>query len=118
MLEFRNFIERTEGHGKTFALSEAGGIILDSSMPIWKKAQKFLGEEDSKAILRISSKLQDLEKAAHICYGCIEKIECFCTFCGIILIAMGLMATPFCTEVRSMFLFFDIVLTLERVRSV
>lgn len=67
LLESRGFIERTEGHGKTFALSEAGEMTLDAAIPIWKKAQKkmevFLGEEDSKAILRIGSKLQDLGKA-------------------------------------------------------
>lgn len=67
LLESRGFVERTEGHGKTFALSKAGETTLDAAIPIWKKAQKkmekFLGEEDSKAILRIGSKLQELEEA-------------------------------------------------------
>lgn len=66
VLESRGFIERTEGHGKTFALSEVGEKTLDTAIPIWEKAQKkievFLGKEDSKAILRIGCKLQNLEK--------------------------------------------------------
>ncbi len=67
LLESRGFIERTEGHGKTFALSEVGEMTLNAAIPIWEKAQKkmelFWGEEDSKAILRIGSRLQDIEKA-------------------------------------------------------
>lgn len=62
-LRTRCLIEQTEGHGKTFHLSETGQNALTAAVPIWNAAQKkmeaFLGEEDSKAILRIGSKLQD-----------------------------------------------------------
>lgn len=65
LLESRGFIERTVGHGKTFALSEVGEMTLAAAIPIWEKAQKkmesFLGEEDSEAILRIGSKFQNIE---------------------------------------------------------
>lgn len=66
VLENRGVIERTEGHGKTFSLSKAGKSALDAAIPVWEEAQKkmelFLGEEDSNAILRIGSKLQEMEK--------------------------------------------------------
>lgn len=67
LLESRGFIERTEGHGKTFALAKTGEIALDTAIPIWENAQKkmeiFLGKEDSEGILRIACKLQGLEKS-------------------------------------------------------
>lgn len=68
VLEARGLIEQTAGHGKTFTLSEAGKSALDAAIPVWEKAQKkmelFLGEEDSKAILRLGSKLQEMGKAS------------------------------------------------------
>lgn len=66
VLEARGLIEQTHGHGKTFSLSETGKKALDEAIPVWEQAQKkmelFLGEEDSNAILRIGSKLQELAK--------------------------------------------------------
>lgn len=67
VLQSRCFIESAEGHGKTFKLSETGEKALESAIPVWNIAQKkmetFLGKDDSKAILRIGSKLQELKKA-------------------------------------------------------
>lgn len=63
VLQFRCFIEPAEGHGKTFRLSETGEKALEAAVPVWniaKKMETFLGEDDSKAILRIGSKLQKL----------------------------------------------------------
>lgn len=65
VLQSRCFIEAAEGHGKAFQLSEAGKKALTAAIPVWNIAQEkmkaFLGEEDSKAILRIGSKLQELK---------------------------------------------------------
>ena len=65
VLEAKNFIEKTEGHGKTFTLSETGKKTLESAVTVWndtqKKIESFLGKEDSEAILRIGAKLQTLE---------------------------------------------------------
>lgn len=64
-LESRGLIEKTEGHGKTFTLSEIGKKALGEAVVIWNETQKkiknFLGEEDSEAVLRIGAKLQNLE---------------------------------------------------------
>lgn len=64
-LESRGLIEKTEGHGKTFTLSENGKKALGEAVVIWNETQKkiknFLGEEDSEAVLRIGAKLQNLE---------------------------------------------------------
>ena len=64
LLETRDFIEMTEGHGKTFMLSEAGKTALQEAIPIWnavqKKVKAILGEDDAEAILRIGSKLQNI----------------------------------------------------------
>lgn len=64
-LESRGLIEKTEGHGKTFTLSENGKKALSEAVVIWNETQKkiknFLGEEDSEAVLRIGAKLQNLE---------------------------------------------------------
>lgn len=65
LLESRGFLERIEGPGKTFALSEAGEATLATAVPLWEKAQekmkKLLGEEDAEAVLRIGGKLQGTE---------------------------------------------------------
>ena len=67
LLESRNLIEKTEGHGKTFTLSAAGKKSLEAAVTVWNEAQKkmelFLGKEDSEAVLRIGSKLQTLKTA-------------------------------------------------------
>ena len=64
-LQSRGLIEGTEGHGKTFALSEKGLHALDTATVIWQqmqeKMEQFLGKEDADAILRIGSRLQDLK---------------------------------------------------------
>ena len=66
LLESRNLIEKTEGHGKTFTLSAAGKKSLEAAVTVWNEAQKkmelFLGKEDAEAILRIGSKLQTLKE--------------------------------------------------------
>ena len=45
-----------------------GANILEKAIPIWQKAQedmeKFLGKDDTEAILRIGAKLQELEKCS------------------------------------------------------
>ena len=65
LLESRNLIEKTEGHGKTFTLSATGKKALEEAIPAWDEAQKkielFLGKEDSEAILRIGGRLQNLK---------------------------------------------------------
>ena len=62
LLQNRGLVEIVEGHGKTFALSSEGTMILEKAMPLWEKAQmqieKILGKEDVEAIFRISDKLQ------------------------------------------------------------
>ena len=64
-LQSRGLIEGTEGHGKTFALSEKGRHALDTATVIWQqmqeKMEQFLGKEVADAILRIGSRLQDLK---------------------------------------------------------
>lgn len=61
-----NLIEQTVGSGKTFQLSETGEQALAYAIPLWEAAQKeieeHLGEEDSKAILRLESKLMDFQQ--------------------------------------------------------
>ena len=65
LLESRNLIEKTEGHGKAFTLSALGKKSLEAAAIVWSEAQKkmelFLGKEDSEAILRIGYKLQALK---------------------------------------------------------
>ena len=67
LLESRGLIEKTEGHGKAFTLSAKGKESLEAAASVWnetqKKMERFLGKEDSEAILRIGSKLQDLNDA-------------------------------------------------------
>lgn len=62
LLQNRGLVEIVDGHGKTFALSSEGTMILEKAMPLWEKAQmqieKILGKEDVEAIFRISDKLQ------------------------------------------------------------
>lgn len=67
LLESRGLIDKTEGHGKTFTLSEHGKTSLEAAIPIWKETQKkmeqFLGKEDADAVLRIGEKLQSLKES-------------------------------------------------------
>ena len=52
-LQSHGLIEGTEGHGKTFALSEKGRHALDTATVIWQqmqeKMEQFLGKEDADA---------------------------------------------------------------------
>ena len=64
LLQSRDFVEISEGHGKVFTLSPEGKRVLDLAAPLWRKAQEqieaVLGKEDTAAALRISEKLQRL----------------------------------------------------------
>ncbi len=68
LLQTRGLIVQTEGHGKTFGLSEDGKQRLDRAIPLWEQAQgkleAILGKEDAAALLRIGSKLQDAASGA------------------------------------------------------
>ena len=65
LLEDHGFIERTEGNGKTFTLSEYGENVLSTAVPIWNETQheieSFLGMETAKVILQLGVKLQELK---------------------------------------------------------
>ena len=58
--------EGGKGKGHQFKLTSKGKKTLENAKPKWEEAQykikKFLGEEDSLALLRIADKLQYLEK--------------------------------------------------------
>lgn len=77
VLQARQFIDLAEGHGKTFKLSETGEKALEAAIPVWNIAQKkmeaFLGKDDSKAILRIGSKLQELKNTNLTNYKLVEN---------------------------------------------
>lgn len=66
VLEKYGYITLTEGHGKTYTLTSCGNETLSAAIPVWEKLQEqiesFLGKEDTDAILRISAKLQMLNK--------------------------------------------------------
>ena len=66
LLQSRNLVNLTEGHGKVFTLSPEGRKVLEQAIPLWEKAQEqirgVLGEEDTEAIFRISGKLQELNR--------------------------------------------------------
>ncbi|MDO4650113.1 MAG: MarR family winged helix-turn-helix transcriptional regulator [Eubacteriales bacterium] len=68
VLEKHNFIELTEGSGKTYCLSDYGREALEIAIPIWEKKQQemeeFLGTDDIEALLRIASKLNHLKEKA------------------------------------------------------
>lgn len=67
LLESRELIEMTEGHGKTYTLSAVGKKSLEAALPVWEEAQRkielFLGKEDTEAVLRIGGRLQELKQA-------------------------------------------------------
>lgn len=58
--------EGGEGKGHQFKLTKKGEKVLKNAKTKWKNAQdkmkKFLGEEDSAALLRIADKLQYLDE--------------------------------------------------------
>lgn len=55
--------EVVKGRGKTFALTEIGSQVLAEGRPRWETAQaaleSYLGDADTKAILRIGEKLKN-----------------------------------------------------------
>lgn len=65
LLKNRSLIKMTEGHGKTFMLSQTGEESLQKAIPFWNTAQEkikaILGEEDAEALLRINDKLQNMK---------------------------------------------------------
>ena len=60
-LEAGGYIQRFDGRGKVFTLSERGKETLAQATPLWESAQEkvraALGEEDAAALLRIGQKL-------------------------------------------------------------
>ena len=58
--------EGGEGKGRQFKLTKRGEKLIENVKPKWEEAQdkikKFLGEEDSSALLRIADKLQYLDE--------------------------------------------------------
>ena len=65
LLQTRDFVKMSEGHGKVFTLSSEGKRVLALAAPLWQKAQEqieaVLGTDDTTAVFRISEKLQGLE---------------------------------------------------------
>lgn len=65
LLESHGLVEGTQGHGKSFTLSQEGRSCLEAAIPVWREAQRrveaFLGKEDAGAVLRIGGKLQALK---------------------------------------------------------
>ena len=66
VLQERGWIAQTHlGHGKQFALTDAGEVVLKEAIPIWEQTQaemeRFLGQADAEAVLRVGEKLQGLE---------------------------------------------------------
>lgn len=66
LLQAHDYIQAVAGHGKVFTLSPWGEQALASAKPLWQKAQEqievVLGNDDIDALLRISDKLQSLNK--------------------------------------------------------
>ncbi|MDD7362859.1 MAG: MarR family winged helix-turn-helix transcriptional regulator [Peptoniphilus sp.] len=64
-LEAQMLLERTSGRGKTYKLSDKGFETLKVAVPLWEDAQtdieRFLGDRDAEAILRIGQNLQYLK---------------------------------------------------------
>lgn len=67
LLQKREYIEETDGNGKTFCLSATGEQILSEAVQAWNRAQdeikSFLGAEDVEKLLSIGRKLQELKKS-------------------------------------------------------
>ena len=66
LLQSRDFVEISGGHGKVFTLSSEGRRVLDLAAPLWREAQEqveaVLGKDDTVAVFRISEKLQGLSR--------------------------------------------------------
>jgi len=60
-LEKLGWLDRAEGSGKTYALSEAGYSLFKQALPTWEGVQNevenLLGKDDAQALLRINAKL-------------------------------------------------------------
>lgn len=65
-LQARNYVETTEGRGKVFTLTPEGKHVLELAFSLWEQAQEkilnTLGNDDAQALLRISEKLQEIDK--------------------------------------------------------
>ena len=70
LLQARNFVEISEGHGKVFTLSPEGKRVLELAVPFWREAQErieaVLGKDDTAALFRISEKLQGLSRRSEV----------------------------------------------------
>ena len=70
LLQSRNLVEMSEGHGKVFTLSPEGKQALNLAIPLWQAAQDqieaVLGKDDTTAVLRISEKLQGLGRRQEV----------------------------------------------------
>ena len=70
LLQARNFVEISEGHGKVFTLSPEGKRVLELAVPLWREAQErieaVLGKDDTAALFRISEKLQGLSRRSEV----------------------------------------------------
>ena len=70
LLQARDFVEASEGHGKVFVLSPEGKRVLEMAVPLWQRAQEqiedILGKDDTAAVLRLSEKLQGLGRRPEV----------------------------------------------------
>ena len=70
LLQARNFVEASEGHGKVFVLSPEGKRVLEMAVPLWQRAQEqiedILGKDDTAAVFRLSEKLQGLGRRPEV----------------------------------------------------
>ena len=70
LLQVRDFVEVSEGHGKVFTLSSEGKRVLELAVPLWQKAQEqiedVLGADDTATVLRLSEKLQGLSRRPEV----------------------------------------------------
>lgn len=66
LLQTRDLVKITEGHGKVFTLSSEGKRVLELAIPLWQRAQEriedILGKDDIEAVFRISEKFQELSR--------------------------------------------------------
>lgn len=66
LLQTRDLVKITEGHGKVFILSSEGKRVLELAIPLWQRAQEriedILGKDDIEAVFRISEKFQELSR--------------------------------------------------------
>lgn len=66
VLEENKWIGTVDGRGRRFTLTENGKKLLANAAPVWEETQKqverCLGEEDIRALLRISEKMQRINE--------------------------------------------------------